>query len=300
MHRTRCVVACLLPAVAIAAAWIQLEDPRRAGAALAVAAIALVPAFVARPWLRWVAAAGAAVVVVRIAFEAEIWELLPFRDERVAEPVSRSVQLGLAGFYREFLPFDPLQDPEMHALTLAAIFGFVAAVSILVTARRPVAAAAVTVVGAGWPATLVDGKAVVIGALALAAALSIPLVLRVRTTPSLVAGAATAALVVGVAVWASPAATIAREAAIDWEAWDLGSPTAPATSVRYVWDANYDGIEFPRKPTTVLVVEGPDRARYWRASTLDLFMHASMVRGSPLARKGRARRRRAARSPRAH
>ena len=41
--------------------------------------------------------------------------------------------------------------------------------------------------------------------------------------------------------------------------------------MRFAWDSNYDGIRFPPTKTVVLTVEGPERARYWRASTLDLF-----------------------------
>ena len=72
-------------------------------------------------------------------------------------------------------------------------------------------------------------------------------------------------------MWASSATSLAREAALDWESWNIGGPPVRATSVRFVWDSSYDGISFPEKPTVVLVVDGPDRARYWRASTLDLF-----------------------------
>ncbi len=159
----------------------------------------------------------------------------------------------------------------MHGLVLAAIFGFTLAVGLLVAARRPVGAAAVTVAGVGWPATLMSGDAVAIGALALAAALSIPLILRARSGPSLVAGAAVAAAVVSLAAVASSATTVAREAALDWQTWDIRGPATQVTGVRFVWDANYEGISFPPTRTVVLTVEGPDSAQYWRTSTLDLF-----------------------------
>jgi hypothetical protein len=267
----RTLLACLLPAFAVASAWLRVEEPARAGEALLVTVVALVPAIVPGARLRVLGVAAASVVAAWIAFGAQPWEALPYRDERVLEPVSRDVQIGLADFYGELVPFDPARFPEMHSLALLAIFAFVAAVAVLVAARRPVGAAAATVVGAGWPATLVDGDAVAIGALALAAALSIPLLLRVRTGPALAAGAVTGALVVGLAVWASSATSLARETALDWQSWNIGNPPVQATSVRFVWDASYDGISFPDKRTVVLVVDGPDSARYWRASTLDLF-----------------------------
>jgi hypothetical protein len=269
----RSLLACVLPAFAIASAWLLIEEPARAGETLAITTVALVPVLVRDARLRALAIAGATAVAAWIAFGTQPWEALPYRDERVLEPVSRTVQLGIADFYGELLPFDPGSYPEMHALTLVAVFGFVVAVGVLVAARRPVAASAVTVAGAGWPATLVDGNAAAIGAIALAGALSIPLVLRVRTAPALVAGAVTGGVVVALAVWASSAATVARDAALDWQSWDISGTPVQATSVRFVWDANYDGIAFPKKRTVVLVVDGPDRARYWRASTLDLFQY---------------------------
>ena len=41
--------------------------------------------------------------------------------------------------------------------------------------------------------------------------------------------------------------------------------------VEYVWDANYDGIDFPKKRTRVFTVQAPARSVYWRATTLDAF-----------------------------
>ncbi|MGI8862662.1 MAG: DUF3488 domain-containing protein, partial [Gaiellaceae bacterium] len=185
--------------------------------------------------------------------------------------MATAVGQGIGDFYRILLPFSPAATPEMHGLVLAAIFGFVLAVALLAAASRPLGAAAVTVAGAGWAATLADGQTVVLGALALAAALSTPLILRVRSGPSLVAGLAAGAAVIAGAVWASSATTVAREAALNWESWDFHKISADATGVRFAWDSNYDGIRFPPTKTVVLTVEGPEQARYWRTSTLDLF-----------------------------
>jgi len=41
--------------------------------------------------------------------------------------------------------------------------------------------------------------------------------------------------------------------------------------VRYVWDARYGGIRFPKKETTVLSIRAPRRPQYWRATVLDRF-----------------------------
>jgi transglutaminase-like putative cysteine protease len=268
----RSFAACALPALAVSVSWLRIEEPRFVGEALIVVALALAPVVLPRGWQRALAAAGATAGAVWIAFGAQPWEALPLRDERVAAPLASAAIRGIGDFYRVLLPFDPVGSPEMHGIVLAAIFGFVLASALLVAASRPVAAAAVTVVGAGWPATLIDGQAVAIGALALIAALSIPLILRVRSGASLAAGMAAAGLVVAGAAWASTATTVAREAALDWESWDFRGVSSRAMGMRFAWDSNYDGIEFPPAKTIVLTVEGPDRARYWRATTLDLFL----------------------------
>jgi protein-glutamine gamma-glutamyltransferase len=269
--RRRTLAASLLPTFAIALSWLRIEEPARIGEALAVIALALAPALVPSGWPRWLAVAGAAVGASWIAFAAKSWELLPFRDERVLVPLGEEIGVGIADFYRVVLPFQPGANPGMHGLVLAAIFAFVLAVALLAASSRPVGAAAVTVVGVGWPATLVDGGSVAIGAFALAAALSIPLVLRVRSGRALAAGAAATALVVLGAAWASAATTIAREAALDWENWDLYGVSARATGVRFAWDSNYEGISFPPTKTVVLSVRGPETATYWRTSSLDHF-----------------------------
>lgn len=272
MHRARTLVACALPALAVSVSWLRLEQAAEIANALAIVALAAAPALFPSGWLRAAAAGASTLGAAWIAFGADPWELLPYRDARVLEPMTAAAGRGIEDFYRVVLPFSAEANPEMHMLVLVAIFGFVLAASLLAAASRPLGAAGATVAGAGWPATLVDGQTVALGALALGAALSISLVLRVRSLRSLVAGLAAGALVVAGAAWASSATTIAREAALNWESWDFDNPvSAQATGVRFAWDANYEGIDFPPTKTVVLTVQGPDRARYWRTSTLDLF-----------------------------
>ena len=271
MDRGRTLVACALPAVAVSVAWLRLESPAEIAEALAMVVLALVPVLVTHGWPRVVAAAACVLGAFWIAFEAEPWELLPFRDERILSPLAGSVGDGIGAFYRVLLPLSPEANPEMHGLVLMAIFGFVLAISLLASASHPLGAAAVTVAGAGWAATLVDGETVALGALALGAALSAPLILRARSGSALVAGLAAGVVVVATAMWASSATAVAREAAVDWESWDFQKLSAQATGVRFAWDSNYDGIRFPPTKTVVLTVDGPEQARYWRTSTLDLF-----------------------------
>ena len=105
MRRT--AAAALLPAVAITGAWLSLEQPRLIVEGAAVAALALLPALVRARWARAAAVIGTALVAAWIAFSAEPWELLPFRDERVVAPVVHEVAQGVVDFYAVFLPFEP-------------------------------------------------------------------------------------------------------------------------------------------------------------------------------------------------
>ena len=184
LEALRSFAACALPALAISASWLRIEDPVRLGEALAVVALALCPIFVPSGWRRTAIALAGSVGAAWVALGAQPWELLPFRDERVVAPIADAVGLGITDFYAVLLPLDPERNPEMHVLVLCAIFGFTLATALLVASRHPVGAAAVTVAAVGWPATLVSGQTIAIGAVALAAALSIPLLLRARSGPA--------------------------------------------------------------------------------------------------------------------
>ena len=266
----RTLVATIVAALAVTATWLSLEEPWRIGDALVIAALAIAPALMPSGRVRWLSLAPATLAASWVAFGAQPWELLPFRDERVLAPMLRDVGTGVVDFYGVFLPFVPVRNPEMHSLVLCAIFGFTLAVALLVAARRPMAASAVAVAGVGWPATLSGGSAIAFGTAALVAGLAIPLVLRASSLRTLAAGAAIAALVVVGAASASSVTTLGGDAALDWESWDLRGPAKEASAVRFVWDSNYSGITFPPTKTVVLRVEGPTVPNYWRTTTLDL------------------------------
>ncbi|MBA2641907.1 MAG: transglutaminase domain-containing protein [Actinobacteria bacterium] len=267
----RTLAAAAFPAFAVAVSWLRLEDPRVAGAVSVVTLLALLPALPPSGRTRALAAGVSALGALWLAFGTQPWELVPFRDERVVGPLRESIELGVGDFYGVVLPFDAARHPDMDGVLLLAVFGFVLAIALFVAARRPLAAAAVAVAGTGWPATLLGEGAVPTGALALAAALSIPLFLRARSLTALAAGAALAAFVVSGAAWASSATTFSRDGIFSWETWNFGRTPASALGVRFVWDASYDGISFPARETTVLRIAGVERAQYWRASTLDTF-----------------------------
>ncbi len=275
----RAAFACALPTLVIAFAWLRLEEPRLRNEALVVIALALVPAFVPGWRLRAPALLAAGLGALAVAFETRPWELAPFRDAPVLRPLLDSVGIGIGDFYGVVLPFDPGRHPEMHGLLLLAIFGFVSATAVLVASGRPFSAAAVVACGSGWPATLLDAGAAFVGVLALAAVFWIFVVLRAHSFGAAAAGAAAAAALVGVATWMSTATSFAERAALEWETWDFRGLPAKALGVRFVWDANYDGISFPATKTTVLEIDGPERAEYWRASTLDLFTTDRWIEG---------------------
>lgn len=269
MRRT--ALLCALPAVALVVAWLRLEEPPRTGAGLAVAFTAVAPALL--PGLRWrmAGAAAAVVVVARIAFGLSPVALLPWRDAEWLDPLRTAIGRGVVGFYETGLPFDPAERPEMHGALLIALFGFTLAVALAASARRAVLAVGLTVAGVGWPATLVDGRGeIAVGTIALAAALWLLVLARPRPTRAVALGAVTAVGLTAIAV-AAAATSLAREPVVAWQEWDLRGLAGSPVGVRYVWDANYGGIDFPERRTTVLRIRGPRQAHYWRASTLDTF-----------------------------
>jgi transglutaminase-like putative cysteine protease len=267
----RTLAASLLPTVVIAGAWLSLEDPRRVRDAAVIGVLAIAPALVRAGWQRITAVAAAALGAAWLIFAAQPWELLPFRDERVVSPALEKVAQGVVDFYEVFLPLNPIENVEMHDLVLSAIFGFALAVALLVAVRRPISAAAVTVAGVGWPATLLGGRAVAFGTVALAAGLAIPLILRATSIRTLFAGAAIGTVVVVSAATASSATTLGRDSVLDWQSWDIRGSASQVPSVSFAWSSNYDGIRFPADKTVVFTVKGPTQATYWRASTLNLF-----------------------------
>ena len=100
--------------------------------------------------------------------------------------------------------------------------------------------------------------------------LAVVLVLLAGLTerPSRFALVAAATVVAGaLALSSSPA--VAKSAFLDWQHWDFYTRPQKAVSVRYIWDARYDGIRFPKNRTTVLTIRAPHRSLYWRATVLD-------------------------------
>ena len=271
MPRTLLLYA--LPALLLASGWLRIEEgeaPR--GEFVLLVVLALVPALL-RDWrARAAAAVVAALVALRVAFDVSPLDARPFdpRHDFFGPLVSRFVD-GFLEFYDVTVPFAPAQHPLMHGVVLVAVFGFALVVALAIAGGRPLLAVAALVAGAAWPATLVSGGGLVRGALILAAVLTLLAAAGKRPVrsyrPALVAGAALVA--VALAAGASPA--VAKGEFLSWKQWDFYDRPEDPVSVRFVCDANYGGIQFPAKATTVMTVDGVDRALYWRATTLDTF-----------------------------
>ena len=90
-----------------------------------------------------------------------------------------------------------------------------------------------------------------------------------------------------VSVVGSTPDAVAKRGFVEWNDWDFYDRPDEPVDVRYVWDANYDGIQFPKKKTTVLKVKasGPRRSLYWRATTLDELRGRRLARGSRAGRR---------------
>ena len=258
----RNVLLALLPAVLIVSGWGQLEQPTRGGQLMLVALLGVLAAQPRRRLLRLAAAGAAALVVVEFAFgltplRGALWDLWN----------------GTIDYYEVTLPFDPFERERMHGVVLLAVFGFSAAAALAIAHRRAVLASIVTFAGGAWPVTLIrDAPSTARGALLLAAALILLAALRPGPRPAarqalVVGGAVVVAAMVAVS---SPA--VAKGAFLNWERWEPYTRPENPVDVSYVWDANYKGIRFPEKSTTVLTIKAPPQAPYWRATTLDAFV----------------------------
>ena len=169
-------------------------------------------------------------------------------------------------------PFDPVSYPSLHGLVAIAAFGLALAATLAAVTRRTPLVVAAVAVGIGFPARLLqDVNALTLGALALGAVLWALLAPDLRGARRAVPGIAVGAAVLVVAVTAASAGVSPSEGQVDWRGWDPFAGGGRTASLRYVWDANYEGIEFPARPTVVLRVRAPKRAEYWRVSTLETF-----------------------------
>jgi transglutaminase-like putative cysteine protease len=265
----RTIALSALAALVLAVDWLRFEEPRSSGGRpFLLVALAIGAALVRPLWLRLAAIVLSAVLAAWVAFSVSPLDLWPGGDAFFG-PLGSHFGRGFVDFYDFRLPIDPARHPHMHEVILAAIFGFTLAVALAIAARRVVLSVVCFLVAAGWPATLLAGgnelgRGLVILAMALA------LLAGLAARPSRLALVASAAVLLGaLALSSSPA--VAKSAFLDWQHWDFYTRPQKAVSVRYVWDARYGGVRFPKKQTTVLMIRAPRTPHYWRATVLDRF-----------------------------
>jgi len=275
----RTVLAYFLAAAVLFPAWLSLgATDRPANRAVAAVLLAFLPVLAVALGRRWPVVAlitvASALLALSAAFERPIVDARPGERDFFG-PVFSSLRQGFLDFFDTRLPFDPTQFPDMQGVLVMAIFGFAVAVGIAVAARRTFVAVGLLVLGVGWPATMAlsgdtTNRPLILGGALLAVLLAIILLMRPRTRDVLEAAAALTLLVL-IAAFASTSTAVAKGGFVQWNDWDFYDRPDDPVDVRYIWDANYDGISFPEKKTVVMrvKVEGPKRSLYWRATSLD-------------------------------
>ena len=244
----------------IVLAWAMLEEPVAWRTFVAVGVLALVPSLPLRAAPRIGACALAALAALAVSFGT--WPHEALGDAWTALHDAPAVRA----------PFDPVSYPSLHGLVAIAAFGLALAATLAAVTRRTPLVVAAVAVGIGFPARLLqDVNALTLGALALGAVLWALLAPDLRGARRAVPGIAVGAAVLVVAVAAASAGVSPSEGQVDWRGWDPFAGGGRTASLRYVWDSNYEGIEFPARPTVVLRVRAPKRAEYWRVSTLETF-----------------------------
>ena len=268
----RTVALYAFPAVLVAAHWGRLESGGSAAEAAWIVLLALLPALVRPRVGRAAAALAVAIVAAQAAFGLSLLDARPFDDRHdYFGPLLSGLRRGALDFYDVGLPFSVAEQPLMNAVVLMATFGFCLAVSLALAARQPLVAGLALLAGAAWPATLISGGGVLRGAIILAGVLMLLAAAGRRPARSFGQAAFAGGLLVVAAVTATASPAVAKGEFLSWKRWDPYDRPEDPVSVRYVWNANYRGIQFPEKKTTVLRVQGPTRALYWRATTLDVF-----------------------------
>jgi hypothetical protein len=268
----RKVVAAAGPGIVLALLWGTLERPVGSASLLAVVALGVAPTAVRSTVPRLVVAAAALVAGLAVAFAQSPVAALPWTPGTWIGELASRAEAGLRGFETVALPFEPAGEAGMHALVLVAVLCFTLVAALAVSYDRPLLAGAAAVVGGGWAtASLTWSRPLAAGAVLLAGVLWPAAALRVRTRADGIAALGAACVVVVAGVTVAALGVTPASASLGWRDWSLVGTGGKRTSVRFVWNAGYDGIDFPSQPTVVFRVHGPEQARYWRASTLDLF-----------------------------
>jgi transglutaminase-like putative cysteine protease len=264
VRNLRVALVCLVPGIVLMLSWLRLERPRSDGARmLLLLVLAVVPALAPRWWQRLLVLAAATATAVTVATR------VPVRHLWRAGP---RLWDGFLDAYDVRLPFDPVFHSHFHMLLLLAGFVFAAGVALAASFDKPLAAVAVFIVGATWPATLlVNGRDLLRGAIILAVSLFLLAALRENPLRSVGRAAILGVALVAAAFAAATQPAVAKSEFLHWQTWKPISKPPASVGVQYVWNSSYDGFTWPRKTTTVFKVQASPRSLYWRSTTLDVF-----------------------------
>ena len=226
------------PAVAtVLVAWSMLEETVAWRTFAVAGALAVLPTLFGGAWRIGVAVLAAGTMLA-VAFST--WPHAAVGDAWTALHDAPAVRA----------PFDPTAYPSLDGLVVIAAFGLALAASLAAATRRIAIVVAAVAVGVGFPARLLDDvNALALGAFALGAVLWALLVPSLRSVRRTAPGVVVGGMVLAVAVAAATAGVSPSEARIDWRGWDPFAASGRTASLRYVWDATYEGIEFPARPT---------------------------------------------------
>jgi transglutaminase-like putative cysteine protease len=264
VRNVRVALICLVPGLVVMLSWLRLQQPQTDGARmLLLLALAVAPVLAPRWWQRLTLLAVAAVAALEIATRVRV--LHPWR----AGP---HLWGGFLDAYDVRLPFDPVFHSHFHALMLFAGFAFASGVALAASFERPLAAVAVFIVGATWPATLlVNGRDLLRGAIILAVSLFLLAALRENPLRTVGRAALLGGALVALALAAATQPAVAKSEFLHWQTWKPITRPPESVGVQYVWNASYEGFTWPRKTTTVFKVQASPRSLYWRSTTLDVF-----------------------------
>jgi transglutaminase-like putative cysteine protease len=198
---------------------------------------------------------------------------VPSRDDPLATFTKAwdVVHVGGSRFASVVLPFDPVAEPGLHGLLLAAAAVWFAALALVwLVAARPLPTVLLGVLPFAVSSTEFPlphpavRLALLVGLLALALAAG----RRARASSIVVV----VAPLVLVALVAGSVPGLARASILDWRTWGTSGTSSDraATDVRFAWDQSYDGLHYTGEPTVVLHVHSP-RPSYWRVTVLDSF-----------------------------
>jgi hypothetical protein len=90
-------------------------------------------------------------------------------------------------------------------------------------------------------------------------------------------------VVVAAAAVAVGSAAAARHGLVHWQTWNLAHVATGPTDVGFVWDAQYGGLKWSGRATTLLQVVSDQPPSYLRATVLDDFVGDRWVTGPPRA-----------------